>query len=500
MENGVESVVGCPLKFYKAFSVLTLLACLSLSSCYHQFATGGGGGGGGGNNNGNAFLNVTLTSTPSTTVFFPSLSWQLGNVLLFDTAGVSTSIAGGVDSGIFDFARLQTDTTYLGHVFVGATSYNKLQVQFNSPVRFSYVYNSTNGTLFNGTSACAPGLVCLIPNTVPGFSASTVTVPITFTATSNTNTGIRINFDLSKAVTIAGSVMTFDFTQPGAITVTTLPPASSQILGLDTIDNATGVVTATSGTSLTIGNFSAGQTAFTVAPNAAFNDPSGICTPPASLSCLAVDQNISIDGIIASDGTRTATQIEFLDPAPAVNELEGLIISPVTNNQFKMLLTNGMGSNILIVTSPVLVNLSGATTYFVDPKNLSGVVGGNTLGFLSQSDLVVGQTVMVQGGTFSGNNTSITNPTRVLLRYSSISGTVQAPGGNIFTLTNVSPFFANLVNNSVLVETFSPGTAYDNITNFAGLSNVTNVSVRGLYLNPTSGATQPLLAAKVRSH
>jgi Domain of unknown function (DUF5666) len=486
------------MKFYKAFLFPTLLACLSLSSCYHEFPTGGGGGGGG-NNNGNAFFNVTVTSTPSTTFFFPSLNWQLGNVLLFNTAGVSTSIAGGVDSPILDFARLQTDSTYLGHAFVGATSYNKLQVQFNSPVRFSYVYNSTNATLFSGTSACAPGLVCEIPNTVPGFSASTVTVPITFTAAPNTNTGIRINFDLSKAVTTAGG-MTFDFTQPGAITITALPPASSQILGLDTIDNATGVVTATSGTSLTIGNFSAGQTAFTVAPNAVFNDPLAICTPPASLSCLAVGQNITIEGVIASDGTRTATQIEFLDPAPAVNELEGIIISPVTNNQFKMVLTNGMGSNILIVSSPVLVNLNGNETYFVDPKNLSGVVGGNTLGFLSQSNLVVGQTVMVQGGTFSGNNTSITNPTRILLRYSSISGTVQAPGGNIFTLTNVSPFFANLVNNSVLVETFSPGTAYDNISSFSGLSNVTNVSVRGLYLDPTSGATQPLLAAKVRSH
>jgi hypothetical protein len=484
------------MKFYKAYLFPTLLACISLSSCYHEFPAGGGGGGG--NNNGNAFLNVTVTSTPSTTFSFPSLSWQIGNVLLFNTAGASTSIAGGVDSPIFDFARLQTDSTYLGHVFVGATNYNKIQVQFNSPPRFSYVYNSTNATLFSGINACAPGLVCLIPNTVPGFSASTVTVPITFTATANTNTGIRINFDLSKAVTSAGG-LTFDFTQPGAITIITLPPTSTQSSGLDTIDNATGVVTATSGTSLTIGNFSSGQVAYTVAANATFNDPSGsICTPPAGLSCLALNQNISIDGVIAPDGTRTANVIEFLDPAPAVNELEGIIISPVTNNQFKMVLTNGMGSSFVIVSSPVLVNLNGAATYFIDPKNLGTPI--SQTGFLSQSDLVLGQTVMVQGGTFNGNNTSITNPTRVLLRYSSISGTVQAPGGNIFTLTNVSPFFSNLVNNSVLVDTFSPGTAYDNISSFAGLSNVTNVSVRGLYLNPNSGAAQPLLAAKVRSH
>jgi Domain of unknown function (DUF5666) len=487
------------MKFYKAFSVLSLLACLSLTSCYHQFPTGGGGGGG--NNDGNAFFNVTVTATPSSTFFFPSLNWQLGNVLLFNAAGVPTPIVNGSGNAILDFARLQTDTTYMGHTFVGATSYNKLQVQFNSPVRFSYVYNSTNATLFSGSSACAPGLVCLIPDTVPGFSSSTVNVPITFTAAANTNTGIRINFDLSKAVTTAGG-LTFDFTQPGAITITTLPPTSSQTSGLDTIDNATGVVTAVSGTSLTIGNFSVGQAAYTVAANATFNDPLSVAakctTQPPNATCLAVGQNISIDGVIAPDGTRTANEIEFLDPAPAVNELEGIIISPVTNNQFKMILTNGMGSNILIATSPVLVNLNGSETYFLDPKNLQTPI--SQTGFLSQADLVVGQTVMVQGGTFSGNNTSITNPTRVLLRYSSISGLVQAPSGTIFSLGSVSPFFANLVSNSVQTQTFTT-TAYDNITGFSGLvGGTTSVSVRGLYLNPTSGAQQPLLAAKIRSH
>ena len=38
------SGVGCLMKSYKAFPFLTLLACMSLCSCYHQFSTTTGGG------------------------------------------------------------------------------------------------------------------------------------------------------------------------------------------------------------------------------------------------------------------------------------------------------------------------------------------------------------------------------------------------------------------------------------------------------------------------
>jgi hypothetical protein len=479
------------MKSYKAFPFLTLLACISLCSCYHEFSTGGGGGGGGGNN-GNTFLNVTITSTPSTTFSFPSLNWQIGGLSLINSAGTAVAIPNGAPP-LLDFARLQTDSADFGHATIAATSYTKLQVQFNAP-SFSYFYNSSNATLLG----CASGAVCLIPSTVAGFGATTVTVPITYTATANANTGIRINFDLSKAVTTAGG-MTFDFAQTGAITLTTLRPAlTSQTSGLDTVDNFTGAVTATTGTTVTVASFSSQARTFTMAANVEFDDPFSICPAPASFSCLAVNQNISLDGILNSDGTMTANEVDFLDRAPAVNELEGVIISPLSNNQFKMALTNGMGSQVLIVGSSVLVNLNNAPTFLVDPKNLG--ISTSPLGFQSQSDLVMGQTVMLQGGTFSGTNTSITNPTRVLLRYSSIGGTVQSPGSPIFTLSGVSPFLVNLIANSVVADTF-PNTAYDNISNFSGLiGGTTNASVRGLYLNPNSGATQPLLAAKVRAH
>jgi hypothetical protein len=480
------------MKSYKAFLFLILLPCTSMSSCYHQFPSGGGGGGG--NNNGNSLVNVTLTSTPSTTFSFVALNLHIAGINLITSSGASAPLLSGA-LPLSDFVRMQSDSVYLGHATVGATSYTKLQVQFGTPL-FSYFYNNTNATLLG----CAAGKVCMIPSTVSGFGALTVTVPITFSPAANANTGIRINFDLSKAVTSAGG-MTFDFTQTGAITISTLPPtATSQTSGLDTIDNFTGMISAKTSSTIDVFSFSSDTRTITVAANAEFDDPFSICPAPASFTCLAVNQNVSLDGIINADGTMTATEIEFLDPSPLAEEFEGVIVTPVANNQFQMVLINGMGpsSSDITVGSLVTVNLNNASTYIVDPKNLG--ISTKALGFQSSADLVMGQTVMLQGGTVNFTNTSLTNNTRTLLRYSSIGGSVQSLSGTVFTLGSVSAFFTSLINNSVVVQTF-PNTAYDNITNFSGLvAGTSKASVRGLYLNPTSGAQQPVLAAKVRSH
>jgi hypothetical protein len=475
------------MTYNKSFLSMTLAAALALSSCSGLPKGNGGGGGGGGGSTGNTLLNITVTTTPSQTFSFPSLNWQIVGLSLTNSAGTTVSLLSAA-SPFLDFARLQTDSAYLGNTSIASTSYTSMQVRLNASLS-DYFYNSTNASLLG----CAPGTVCLIPSTVPGFGAATINVPITYTAAASANAGLRINFDLSRAVTTA-SGMTFDFTQTGAIVVSTLPPISSQSAGLDTVDNFTGVVTAASGTSVTVQSFASPARTFTIGSGTEFDDPFTIC---ANSGCLAVNQNISVDGVVNADGTSTATEIEVLDPSTAVNELEGVIISPVVANQFKMALSNGMGSNAVAVGAEVSVNLSGGETYFADPKDLG--VSNTVTGFLSQADLVVGQTVMIQRGTFNSGTISIINPVRVLLRYSSIGGAIQTVGNPAFTLGNVSPFFNTLVSNSVETETF-PATSFDNITNLGNLSVGTNASVRGLYLNPNSGATQPLLAAKVRTH
>jgi len=325
-----------------------------------------------------------------------------------------------------------------------------------------------------------------------------VTVPVSFTVAGNNNTGFSLNFDLSKAVTTAGG-MTFDFTKTGAITLATLPRAGQSSGSLDSFQNFTGNVTAVTATSFSMGSLSSDTRTFTMAAIAQFDDPftPSICTAPASFKCIAVNQNLSVDAVINSDGTLTAYEVEFLDKF--AQETEGIIVTPVTNNQFKMVVTNGMGTTFLPGTLAT-VNVNGTSTYLLDPKNLGITNITAPLGFASSTDLVMGQAVMLLGGSANFTNNSLSGYTRTLLRYSSIGGTIQTPNGTIFTLSGVSPFFTNLVTNSVQVQTFA-NTTYDNITGgFSGLAVSTNASVRGLYLNPTSGATQPLLAAKVRAH
>jgi len=288
--------------------------------------------------------------------------------------------------------------------------------------------------------------------------------------------------------------MTFDFTQSGAITLSTLP-RTGQSSGLDSLENFTGIISAKGTTSIDMFSLSSDTRTFTMAATVQFDDPFSICTAPANFACLAVNQNVSVDAVVNSDGTLTAYEVEFLDKSG--QEAEGIIVTPVSSNQFKMVVTSGVGNNSFLPGTLATVTVNSASTYSVDPKNLFSTTP--PAGFQSSSDLVVGQTVMLLNGSTDFTTNTLSGYTRTLLRYSTIGGTVQAPSGTIFTLTGVSPFLTNLSSNSVQVQTF-PNTPYDNITGFSGLTTGANVSVRGLYLNPNSGVTQPILAAQVRAH
>jgi len=476
----------------KTLLLVLLLAAFSLSSCSgpknRVICTVNCGGSGS--------VIVTVTSTPSQTFYFPYLEWAISSVQLINSSGSATIVQGALPP--VELARLQTDSQFLGKALsaVPAGTYTSATIQLKPSTAASYFYNSSTATLLG----CAPATVCQIPNTVAGFGTTTVTVPVSFTVVANSNNGFSLNFDLSKAVTSAGG-MTFDFTKSGAITLSTLPRKGVSS-GLDSFQNFTGVVSAKTATSFDMFSLSSDTRTFTMAATVEFDDPftPSICTSPANFNCIAVNQNLSVDAIINSDGTLTAYEVEFLDKI--AQEGEGVIVSPVSNNQFKMVVTNGVGNSSFLPGTLATVNVNNATSvpYLVDPKNLVGVSPTATLGFQSSTDLVVGQTVMLQGGTVNFTNNSLSSYTRALLRYSSIGGTVQTPNGTIFTLSGVSPFFANLVTNSVQVQTFT-NTTYDGTTGgFSGLLANTNASVRGLYLNPNSGAIQPLLAAQVRTH
>jgi hypothetical protein len=475
----------------KAFSFFPalLFAVLFLTSCSGPLCKSNCGV-----NGGTGSVIVTVTSTPSQTFFFPFLDWVILEVDLINSTSTAIVVQGALPPA--DFARLQTDSQFLGiNKTVPAGTYTSAKIHLKPSTDSSYFYNNSGVTLFN----CTQGAVCKIPTTgVAGFADTTVTVPVSFTVTAN-NSGFSLNFDLSKAVTSAGG-MTFDFTKAGAITLTTLPRVGQSSGSLDSLENFTGMITAKASTTIDMLSLSSGTRTIAVPSTAEFDDPFTVCTTgQANFTCLALNQNVSVDAVINSDGTLTAYEVEFLDKAPGATEIEGVIVAPVSSNQFKMVVTNGMPVSAGFLPGTLAtVTVNGASSYFADPKNLGVSVSTTPTGFLGSGDLVVGQTVMLQGGTVNFTNNSLSGYTRTLLRYSSIGGTIQSVSGTIFTLSGLSPFFANLTTNTVQVQTFT-NTTYDNVT-AGNLAGGTNASVRGLYLNPNSGTTTPVLAAQVRTH
>jgi hypothetical protein len=487
------------MKPHKAFLFLILLACASLSSCYHQIGTGSGGGGGGGN--GTSLLNITVTSTPSQTFSLVNFGLQITTLGVTNTAGIVTTVISDPLIPPAELVRLQSDSHYLGASHIAAGAYTNVIIHYSQPA--GSFYNSTNATLLG----CAPATVCAIPPTTPGFVGGGITIPFSFTVTGATGSGIDINIDLSKALTTSAG-MTFDLTQTGAVKTTLLPRSGQLANSLDSLENYTGSVTAASTTSVTVAPFtSVGEPRiFKLASNVVFNDPFSICPQPPTANCLAVDQNVSVDGVINSDATFTAYEVEFLDLAPTVHEFEGIIIAPPASGQFQMLITNILGGlfNPSVPIFPgqtVVVSLNSNATFFVDPKNLG--ISDSHLGFMGPSDLVQGQNVMIKVLKQSTGNPPITiTSDRVILRYSSMGGIVNgAASGNNFTFSSVSPFFTGLQSPFIpLVQTVPNATTYDGVTSLSGLAIPANVSVRALYLNPTSGASPVIIAAKVRQH
>src|SRR5215470_13221788 len=159
-------------------TLLPVAICFSFSSCSGPLTpcTVNCGGGGGGTGN----VNVTVTATPSTAFSFPFLAWQILSVQLINSSTATTVVQGALPP--VDFARLQTDSQFLGTgKSISAGAYTGAKIQLAPSTASSYFFNSSSATLLG----CVAGAVCKIPNTVAGFGTATVAVPISFTVTAN---------------------------------------------------------------------------------------------------------------------------------------------------------------------------------------------------------------------------------------------------------------------------------------------------------------------------
>jgi len=174
------------MKSSKPFLFLTLLACLSLSSCYHEFP--GGSSGGGGTGTGTAKVSLVLVSdTLPTNIGIISLRLAISSVVLTSSTGTTSTLNAG--NLTVDLARAQSDSIFLGTIPSVPTGTNSSIALHVTGGEIAF-YNGTGVALTN--PACPVNGVC-----VASFSASSVPT-ITSSQTISANTGTKRSLSSSE--------------------------------------------------------------------------------------------------------------------------------------------------------------------------------------------------------------------------------------------------------------------------------------------------------------
>lgn len=446
---------------------------------------------------GNANLTVTILDTPPAGANFLSFNLPIiGISLTSATTGSLVNVFSPTTIPSFDLVRLQSDSALLGTFQVPPDTYNKMTITLGTP---STIFANTGSSAIG---SCAPVAVCSFNGGTVGSVVVTLSPVLTLGGSANVGMGIDFTLDNIVTTTNTGDIA-FDFTQPNAITPISLPRVGQATGTLDTVEDFMGVITASGSNSLTVASKTRGTLTGTISSATTYTgllSVDTVCGGSApTASCLNTGKTVSVDATIGLDGTVSITEVNFIDD-PSVDEIEGVIYPTATVGTFGMIVfdavnaSNNSALNNVGSGFTLSFTLDPSATFAVDTRNLGAVV---STGFSSPSDLFAGQQVMIRVQSTNTNGSTfnvVTN--RLVLRYSRTSATVSSVGGNAFGI--VPPNFFGL-NGAPLVQTFPGITVFDNITDISGLTAGDNVSIRALYLNPTT--TSPsFLTAKVRKH
>jgi hypothetical protein len=518
------------MKHTKSFLYTTLAAALLLSAC-HSLSNGGGGGGGGGGGS-TAKVSLTLVSdTLPANLGIVSFKVAISTVQLTSKSGVQSILnLGGLNLGkglIVDLARAQSDSIFLGTVSgVPVGTDNNATVTVGLTGAQLTFFNSTGAAITNLTPQCPANTVCSITFNVSG------TPVITFSQVISGNTGIGIDFNLNNAITLTGTSLAVNLTNPGTtkdvLSAFSLPRANNGLAAgqLDRIEDFTGVATVT-GTSVAITSQpQAGRGSITATSGASTvydPDPTGqLCSGKTSPSaCLTTaNEAASMDAILNADGTFTIQELEPLLATPVADTVEGTVVSIATNGtQFSMITSDiiAAATNSKIASlnmgDPLTVNLSTTVAtggFLVDTKGLPvGGALGNFAGGTTTAVLHLGQSVAVHVVNFtaaSGTTAAIANNVDlVTLRWSRFIATVKTAVTPLFGVTSLPGYFGFTSASNFDVQTFI---GPDGITNLDGLlANTSNLSVsnpvaiRALFLEDSANTLDPaFFATKVRQH
>jgi hypothetical protein len=468
----------------------------------------------------NATVSLTLsakplTPPPGTSVLAFSLT--ITGISLTPSSGSDVSVPLPATTYTADLARLQSDSAFLGEALRGIPpgTYTKLTLAVNGS-RVTYCAQPVAGT-----PGCTSGSIATVSSGAAAASISSAPFPLTLV--ENQTAGLRVEFDLSKALTINAAtqaVSSVDFTRPGAVNAVSLPLAASSLGSneLDFVEDLAGTVISVTGSNSTLTLKTAERGSVTVTANSStFYSPN--CTsPPINLTsdfnCIKANQLASMDVALNHDGTFTLLEYDPLDSVTS-DWIEGVVTgTPSSSTQFEIVTndvflaaTGSLIANKVSLGDRISVNLKTGVTFGVDSKALTLPAEATT--FQSANDTSVlraGQTVAVRVAAFiagSGSTPGSVTADFVDLRFTRVAGTVfsSAPPSDFF-IQALPPSFGTTTQEKVqLTQPAAPQTAptnFDGITDAAGLNNGQVISIRAIYFGTASAI--PFSAAKVRKH
>lgn len=405
-----------------------------------------------------------------------------------------------------ELTQLQTNSAFLSTTNVPLGTYTSLTITYASP-QYTFLNNS-GAQVTAGGQTCAAGASCVVTSptaspltltlSAPAFPSVAVTSASTQTLLEvdvNLNNIIQPDFSLNFGPSASGG--------SGAVTVTqSTGTASPSKIGNFNVAGQVASVT-TSPTDQFKLTTSTGQiTIQAVSPD--FEFARANCTNN-DFTCLATGQIVDANVDIFSDGSLSATEVDF-DDASGTQQVSGTIVtennSPPTS--FQMIVHNTIPPVAgLTPGTPVTVNIGGTASFVI---NNGSFVLPTGVTFASTSDVIVGQEVeaRVASGTSISNGAFTTDrlaleQTQVQSKVTSLNTTAQPPQPS-FVLNPLPPLFVNPVT-QIFVLTVTQGTSgltqFEALTpdSITGLTQSQPVTVGGFLFNTTGTVGSPTIVA-----
>jgi Domain of unknown function (DUF4382) len=450
---------------------------------------------------GNATLNLTLSDTPPTGVNIISFTMPIVGISLTPSTGSPVSV---FSSGTFELTHLQSDSDPIAvGVSVPAGSYTSVNVTLGTST--GIFVNASGATI--GT--CVVNALCTLPN----GAATTISIPVTLTLTANQVSWIGLDVNLNNVITTSNGI-SIDFTQTGVMTALTTPRTNIPSGDVDSIDDWTGLVTAyTSGSSITVKSGTRGTMVATITSATTYDDPQNLCTGFTNIATCISTANptvVSVQAYLTNTGAINVSEIDVIGTSSS-DSVEGFIYPSSCNGagSFGLILFDStvISGNTTLTSLPYgsgfCLTMNPTAVFLVDTGLLTTAIpsGASQSGFLSPSDMAIGQVVRVQVSNVTAGTLVGATANSVLLRYSRISGTVNTVSASNFSI-NGAPAYLGFTLPPV-AATFINNTIFEGVTGASGLASPRPVAIRALFFKNSGTSpvsTASFIAAKVRAN